>query len=102
MLLLEVVSVGFGGIDQSVDDGLVGGHVKGVGSDGTADGSRGKPSEGDEVIDGGRVFSSGYWSIGSGSKSSRYPRSWGEHGWLSRGELLKRCVDESRGSWPSI
>ncbi len=102
MLLLEVVGVGFRGNDKSIDDGLVGGCVEGVGGDGTVDRLRGEPPKSDEVVDGGRVFSGGYWSIGSGSKSSRYAGSWGEDGWLSRWELLKRCVNESGGSWPSV
>ena len=101
-LLLEVVSVGLRGDDESIDDRPVGGCVKGVGGDGTVDRLRGKPSKSDEVVDGGGVFSDGYWSDGSRSKLSRYAGSWGEDGWLSRWELLKRCVDESGGSWPSI
>jgi len=60
---------------------------------------RGKVVQGRE--DGG-VFSGGYWSIRSGSKQSRYPRSWGKDGWLSRGEFLKRRIDESGGRGASI
>jgi len=101
-LLFKAVSVCFRGDNESIDDGLVGGCIKSVSGDGTADGSGGEPPKGDKVVNGGRVFSSRYWSIGSRSKSFRYARSWGKGGWLSRGELLKRCVNKSRGSWPSI
>jgi len=101
-LLLEVMSAGFGGDDQSVDDGLIGSCIKGVGGNGAVDRSRGQPPKSDEIIDSGGVFSGGYWSVGSRSKSSRYARSWGKDGWLSRWELLKRHVDESGGSWPSV
>ncbi len=101
-LLLEVVSVGLRGDDKSIDDGPVGGCVEVVSGDGAADGLRGESFKSDKIVDGGGVFSSGYWSIGSGSKSSRYTRNWGKDGWLSRWELLKRHVNGSGGSWPSV
>jgi len=100
--LFEVMEPGFGGDDQSIDDGPVGGGIEGMSGDGAADGLRGESSEGNEVVDGGGVFSSRYWSMGSESKQSRYARSWDKGGWLSRGELLKRHVDESGGSWASV
>ena len=70
-LLFEAVGAGFGGDDKSIDDGLVGSCVKGVSGDGVVDRSRGEPPKSDEVINGGGVLSGGYWSVGSGSKSSR-------------------------------
>jgi len=42
--------------------------------------------------------SDGYWSMGSGSNESRYSGVWAKGGWLWRGELFKRHIDESRGS----
>ncbi len=51
---------------------------------------------------GGSNGSCGYWSMGSGSKESRYPGTREEGAWLRRGELFKRCIDESRGSGSSV
>jgi len=48
------------------------------------------------------AWSEGYWSMGSGSNESRYSRVWAKDGWLRRGELFKRHIDESRGSGSSI
>jgi len=36
--------------------------------------------------------------MGSGSKESRYSGMWGKGGWLRRGEVFKRRIDESWGS----
>ncbi len=52
-------------------------------------------SQGKEVVDGGGTLIGRYWSVGSGSKSSRYSGMWAEDGWLNRGEWLKRHIDES-------
>ena len=65
--------------------------------DGGADGSRGHLSEGEEVVLGGGG-SRGYWSMGSGSKESRYSGMREEGAWLRRGEFFKIRIDESRGS----
>jgi len=54
-------------------------------------------TEGEEVVGGG-CGSCRYWSMGSGSKESRLSGVWAEDGWLRRGELFKRCIDESGGS----
>ncbi len=51
---------------------------------------------------GGGSRSCGYWSMGSGSKESRYSGTWGIGSWLCRGELFKRRIDESWGSGSSI
>src|SRR6266446_9302467 len=65
--------------------------------DGGADRSGGHLSKGEEVVFG-SGGSCGYWSMGSGSKESRYPGTWEEGAWLRRGELFKRRIDESGGS----
>ena len=46
--------------------------------------------------------SCGYWSMGSGSKESRYSGMWGEGGWERRGEVFNRRIDESWGSGSSV
>ncbi len=46
--------------------------------------------------------SCGYWSMGSGSKESRYSRTWDKGTWLRQGELFKRRIDESGGSGSSV
>src|SRR6266481_4534051 len=65
--------------------------------DGGADRSGGHLSEGEEVVFG-SGGSCGYWSMGSGSKESRYSGMRGEGGWLRRGEVFKRRINESQGS----
>ncbi len=73
-----------------------------MGGNGAADQSRGHSPKGEEMVGDGGISSDGYWSMGSRSKESRYPRVWAKDGWLRRGELFKRCIDESGGSRPSI
>ncbi len=51
---------------------------------------------------GGSGGSCGYWSMGSGSKESRYSGMRDKGTWLRRGELFKRCIDESGGSRSSV
>jgi len=51
---------------------------------------------------GGSSGSCGYWSMGSGSKESRQSGVWGKDGWLRRGEVFKRHIDESGGSRSSV
>ena len=58
-------------------------------------------SKGEEVVGGGSG-SCRYWSMGSGSKESRYSGMWGIGPWLWRGELFNRRIDESWGSGSSI
>ena len=58
-------------------------------------------SKGKEVVFSGGG-SGGYWSMGSGSKESRYSGTRGEGGWLRRGELFNKRIDESWGSGPVI
>ncbi len=96
-VLVVAVGAGLGGDDESVDDGSVGVGGEVVAGDGGADGSRGHLSEGEKVVFGGGG-SCGYWSVGSGSKESRYSGMCGEDAWLRRGEFFKIRIDESRGS----
>jgi len=58
-------------------------------------------SKGEEMVGGGGG-SCGYWSMGSGSKESRYSGTWDIGTWLRWGELFKRRIDESWGSGPSV
>ncbi len=51
---------------------------------------------------GGGSGSCGYWSMGSGSKESRYSGTWDIGPWLRRGELFKRRINKSWGSGSSI
>ncbi len=59
-LLFEAMVACFGGNDKSVNDGPVAGCVKGVSGNGAANGSRGEPSEGNELVDSDRVLSGVY------------------------------------------
>src|SRR6266478_5651726 len=96
-VLVVAVSASLGGDDEPVDDRSVGVGGEVVAGDGGADRSGGHLSEGEEmVLSGGG--SGGYWSMGSGSKESRYSGTWEEGTWLRRGELFKRRIDESGGS----
>src|SRR6266403_2353720 len=67
-LLFEVVRACFGGDDESIDDGPVGGGIKGMGGNGAMDRLGRELSEGEKIVDSCGVFSGGYWSIGSGSE----------------------------------
>jgi len=70
-VLLEAVSAGFRGDDQSIDDGSIGVGREVVTGDCTLDQSGRHLSKGEEMVGGGGR-SCGYWSMGSGSKESRY------------------------------
>src|SRR6266478_10166281 len=70
-VLLEAVGASFGGDDQPVDDGSIGVGREVVTGDCASDRSGGHLSEGEEMVGGGGG-SCGYWSMGSGSKESRY------------------------------
>src|SRR6266446_6021046 len=96
-VLVVAVSVGLGGDDEPVDDRSVGVGGEVVAGDGGADRSGRHLSKGEEVVLSGGG-SCGYWSMGSGSKESRYSGIRGEGGWLRRGELFKRRIDKSWGS----
>ncbi len=72
--MLEAMGAGFGGDDQSVNDGSVGVGREVVAGDCATDQARRHLSEGKEVVGGGSG-SCRYWSMGSGSKESRYSRT---------------------------
>ncbi len=96
-VLVIPMSAGLGGDDEPVDDRAVGVGGEVVAGDGGADGSGRHLSEGEEMVFRGSG-SGGYWSMGSGSKESRYSGIREEGAWLRRGELFKRRIDESWGS----
>ncbi len=100
-VLLEAVGAGFGGDDQSVNDGSVGVGREVVAGDCASDRSGGHLSKGEEVVGCGGG-SCRYWSMGSGSKESRYSGTREEGAWLRWGELFKRRIDKSRGSGSSV
>ncbi len=70
-ILLVAMSAGFGSDNEPVDDRAISVCGEVMAGDGSADRSRGHLSEGEEVV-GGSIGSCGYWSMGSGSKESRY------------------------------
>jgi len=71
-LLVVAMGAGLGGDDEPVDDRMISVCGEVVAGDSGADRSRRHLSEGEEMV-GGSGGSGGYWSMGSGSKESRYP-----------------------------
>src|SRR6266436_1204813 len=100
-VLVVAMSAGLGGDDEPVDDRSVGVGGEVMAGDGGVDGSGRHLPKGEEVVLGGGG-SCGYWSMGSGSKESRYSGTQGEGGWLRRGELFKIRIDESGGSGAAV
>ncbi len=71
-LLVVAVGAGLGGDDEPIDDRAISVCGEVVAGDSGTDRSRRHLSEGEEMV-GGSGRSGGYWSMGSGSKESRYP-----------------------------